>query len=235
MTLPSSGAISLNQMHVEAGGSSGSQVSMGDTDIRDMVLAPSFTQNSFSTYYGAKRAFVLSCNAGFGNIINPANSYTGDPETTTRSRGYSDGEFSNRTPATYGTIGNVNSQSNSNCRNSDYLSNSRICNFEASVVSTTATSTHFFTSIIFRISSSNQPGTQTPNNDNAFKRMSINGVVFARSAASYGSFHNSTPNEDVQWTWQHTFSPSQSFPNDSVAVPPFSASGQITKGIVAAV
>ena len=39
MTLPSSGAISLNQLHVEAGGSSGSQVSMSDTDIRDMVLA----------------------------------------------------------------------------------------------------------------------------------------------------------------------------------------------------
>ena len=235
MTLPSSGAISLNQLHVEAGGSSGSQVSMSDTDIRDMVLAPSFTQNSFSTYYGAKRAFVLSINAGFGNINTPANSYTGDPATVTRTRGYADGEFSNRTPATYGTIGNVNSQSNSNCRNSDYLSNSRITNFEASVLSTTSTSTHGNSSIIMRISSSNQPGTQTPNNDNAFKRIAINGVVFARSAGSYGSFVNSTPNEDVQWVWQHSISPAQSFPNDSVAIPPFSASGQITKGIVAAV
>ena len=51
MTIPSSGAISLNQLHIEAGGSSGSQVSMNDTDVRDMVLAASSTQNSFNTYY----------------------------------------------------------------------------------------------------------------------------------------------------------------------------------------
>ena len=33
MPLPSSGSISLNQIHVEAGGSSGTQCSLNDSDI----------------------------------------------------------------------------------------------------------------------------------------------------------------------------------------------------------
>lgn len=53
MALPSSGAISLNQMHVEAGGSSGSQVSLNDSDIRDMISKGSGSQMSFSEWYGA--------------------------------------------------------------------------------------------------------------------------------------------------------------------------------------
>ena len=40
MALPSSGnSISLNQMHVEVGGSSGSQVSINDADIRGLILS----------------------------------------------------------------------------------------------------------------------------------------------------------------------------------------------------
>ena len=232
MTLPSSGAISLNQMHVEAGGSSGSQVSMGDTDIRDMVLAPSFTQNSFSTYYGAKRAFVLSNTVGFGNITNPANTYTGDPANTTRLRGYNDGEFSNRSPSSYGQIGNVNSQFNTNCKNADYFNNNRVCFTEGSVLSTTATSTHTSSTIHFGISSIN---TNTPNSAASFQRISINGTVFARSAASFSNLNGGTANQDVQWLWSHTFSPAQSFTNDTVAVPPFTATGTATKIVVAAV
>ena len=53
MALPSSGAISLNQMHVEAGGTSGSQVSLNDADIRDMIDKSSGSQMCFSEWYGA--------------------------------------------------------------------------------------------------------------------------------------------------------------------------------------
>tara|TARA_B100000214_G_scaffold316450_1_gene249981 strand:- start:395 stop:1096 length:702 start_codon:yes stop_codon:yes gene_type:complete len=233
MTLPSSGAISLNQMHVEAGGSSGSQVSMGDTDIRDMVLAASFAQNSFSTYYGAKRAFVLSNTVGFGNITNPANAYTGDPATTTRLRGYNDGAFSNRTPGTYGFIGNVNSQSNTNCKNTDYFNNNRVCFTEGSVLSTTPSSTHASSTIHLGIDSIN---TTTANSAASFQRISINGTVFARSAASYSSMGTGPANQDVQWLWSfaHTF-PAQSFTDNTVAIPPFTATGTSTKIVVAAV
>ena len=53
MTLPSSGSISLNQMHVEVGGSSGSQVSINDSDIRGLIGKSSGATMSFSEWYGA--------------------------------------------------------------------------------------------------------------------------------------------------------------------------------------
>ena len=52
MPLPSSGAISLNQIHVEAGGSSGTQAALNDSDIRDMIGKSSGAQNAFNEYYG---------------------------------------------------------------------------------------------------------------------------------------------------------------------------------------
>ena len=56
MTLPSSGEISLNQLHVEAGGSSGSQAAMNDSDIRAMIGKGSTSQNAFNEYYGVSAA-----------------------------------------------------------------------------------------------------------------------------------------------------------------------------------
>jgi hypothetical protein len=53
MPLPSSGSqISLNQIHVEAGGSSGSQAALNDADIRAMIGKSSGASNAFSEYYG---------------------------------------------------------------------------------------------------------------------------------------------------------------------------------------
>jgi len=56
MALPSSGQISLNQIHIEAGGSSGSQAAMNDSDIRAMIGKGSTSQNAFSEYYGISAA-----------------------------------------------------------------------------------------------------------------------------------------------------------------------------------
>ena len=52
MPLPSSGTISLDQIHVEAGGSSGSQASLNDADIRAMIGKSSGASNAFNEYYG---------------------------------------------------------------------------------------------------------------------------------------------------------------------------------------
>ena len=52
MPLPSSGTISLNQIHVEAGGSSGTTASLNDSDIREMIGKSSGASNSFTDYYG---------------------------------------------------------------------------------------------------------------------------------------------------------------------------------------
>lgn len=69
MTLPSSGSISLNQMHIEVGGSSGSTVSINDSDIRALIGKGSGATMSFSEWYGAS-----SFTAETQLVITPANS-----------------------------------------------------------------------------------------------------------------------------------------------------------------
>lgn len=50
MPLPSSGTISLNQIHIEAGGSNNSQASLNDSDIRAMIGKANNALNAFSEY-----------------------------------------------------------------------------------------------------------------------------------------------------------------------------------------
>lgn len=66
MPLQTSGAISLNDMHIEAGGSSGTQVSINDQDIRDLISKSSGAQMSFSEWYGASSSPV-----DFSTISSP--------------------------------------------------------------------------------------------------------------------------------------------------------------------
>lgn len=56
MALPTSGALSLNQMHVEAGGSSGTTASLNDADIRGLISKGSGATMSFNEWYGASAA-----------------------------------------------------------------------------------------------------------------------------------------------------------------------------------
>lgn len=53
MALQTSGAISLNDIHVEAGGSSGTLAGLNDADIRDLIGKASGATMSFSEWYGA--------------------------------------------------------------------------------------------------------------------------------------------------------------------------------------
>jgi hypothetical protein len=52
MTLQDSGQISLNQIHIEAGGTSGTQASINDTDIRDIINVSSGSEIEFKDFYG---------------------------------------------------------------------------------------------------------------------------------------------------------------------------------------
>lgn len=63
MTLQTSGAISLNQIHVEAGGASGTTTSLNDIDIRYLTNVGSGTSSSFNTFYGKARHEV-TCGSG---------------------------------------------------------------------------------------------------------------------------------------------------------------------------
>ena len=69
MALPSSGAISLNQMHTEVGGSSGTTASMNDSDIRGLANKSSGAQMSFNEFHGLfynQRSITFTCgNATF--------------------------------------------------------------------------------------------------------------------------------------------------------------------------
>ena len=51
MALPSSGAISLNQIHTGAGGASGDLANLNDTDIRALIGKASEAEMSFSEFY----------------------------------------------------------------------------------------------------------------------------------------------------------------------------------------
>ena len=52
MALQSSGAISLDDMHVEVGGTSGTTCSLNDADIRALINVGGSTQQSIQQYYG---------------------------------------------------------------------------------------------------------------------------------------------------------------------------------------
>lgn len=58
MALQTSGYITLNQIHQEAGGSSGSLCSMNDSDIRALIGKGSGVQSSMSEWYGASNTIT---------------------------------------------------------------------------------------------------------------------------------------------------------------------------------
>ena len=53
MALPSSGELSLNEIHIEAGGSTGTECTINDTDIRALIGAASGSEMEFADWYGA--------------------------------------------------------------------------------------------------------------------------------------------------------------------------------------
>ena len=50
MALQTSGPISLNDMHVEVGGTSGTLCSVNDPDIRDLISRGANTSQNFQEY-----------------------------------------------------------------------------------------------------------------------------------------------------------------------------------------
>lgn len=53
MALQTTGAISLNDIHEEVGGTTGTTVSLNDADVRDLIGKASGATSSFSEFYGA--------------------------------------------------------------------------------------------------------------------------------------------------------------------------------------
>lgn len=70
MALQSSGAISLNEIHVEAGGNTGTQASINDSDIRGLIGKSSGTQMSFNEWYGASSSVTMTSAAQINSQDN---------------------------------------------------------------------------------------------------------------------------------------------------------------------
>jgi len=64
MGLQTSGAISLNQIHVEAGGSSGTLCAINNADIRALIGKSSGATMSFSEWYGASADWTSTMTVG---------------------------------------------------------------------------------------------------------------------------------------------------------------------------
>ena len=75
MALQTSGQISLNDLHVEAGGTSGTQASINDSDIRALISKASGAQSTFSGFYGASSS-ILSTTMTVGSYTD-SNAYIG--------------------------------------------------------------------------------------------------------------------------------------------------------------
>lgn len=73
MTLQSSGAISLNDIHIEAGGSSGTSASINDSDIRDIIGKSSGTNMAFSEWYGGSASSATA--TYIGRLLTTGNGF----------------------------------------------------------------------------------------------------------------------------------------------------------------
>ena len=86
MTLPSAGVLlSLNQIHVEAGGTSGTTVSLNESDIRGLISKDVNTSNSISEYYGASSVSIQSGDGFFYHHTmgqNPGNPFQPNPQNS---------------------------------------------------------------------------------------------------------------------------------------------------------
>ena len=76
MALPTSGNLTLNQIHIEAGGSSGTACTLNDTDIRGLNAASGYTIPTSSgsaieigDFYGATQALSFVINNGQSSYI----------------------------------------------------------------------------------------------------------------------------------------------------------------------
>ena len=85
MPLQSSGAISLNEMHIEAGGSSGTLCTINDSDIRGLISKGSGATMSFNEWYGASAAGLY--NSSSINYVGSHYQTTGGVTTQTLSAG----------------------------------------------------------------------------------------------------------------------------------------------------
>ena len=197
MALPTSGALTLDAIHVEAGGSTGTTCSLNDTDIRGLTPGSGKTINStqgttidFDDFYGASSGFSMTLTVGDRQTSSTVDYVT----TTTVNRGF-DSATGSLSPTS----------------NSGFLGG--------------ATITQLKNVGTFSISSGTPQlrmsvNSQVANNSSAFTTLTIGSSSLSRSNASYSSTTASA-------TWFWTGSPVAATTVTTASAPfaPFTASG----------
>ncbi len=196
MALPTSGNLTLNQIHVEAGGSSGTACTLNDTDIRGLNAASGYTIPTSSgsaieigDFYGATRALSFVINNG-------QSSYIGGGASQYGVNGWA-------IPGYYGKIttnvGSVNSGSTSN---SSFFGGNAV----ASAFATHHNLTGNIVINLYVYGSHN-------NVDSVFSGFAISNSVASSptytraNAASYTTNFNNSSNgqASTRWTWTSSF------------------------------
>ena len=197
MALPTSGALTLDAIHVEAGGTTGTTCSLNDTDIRGLTPGSGKTINStqgttvdFDDFYGASSGFSMTLTVGDRQTSSTVDYVT----TTTVNRGFDS------------LTGSLSPTSNSG-----FLGG--------------ATITQLKNVGTFAISSGTPQlrmsvNSQVANNSSAFTTLTIGSSSLSRSNASYSSTASS-----ATWFWTGSPVAATTVLSSTSAFAPFSASG----------
>ena len=105
MATPSSGAISLDQINVEAGGSSGSTISINDVQIRFLDSKSANATSSFDDFYGIEAGGGIMSVGGTVTTTSSTVNYQ-TTFTTTANRGFLESTSSGYGSITNNTISN---------------------------------------------------------------------------------------------------------------------------------
>lgn len=214
MTLPASGnAISMNQMHTEVGGTSGTTVSMNDSDIRVLTAKASNAQSDFNSFYGISAGLVSVM--GVGGVILTTFSTTNYVTTTTtrKFRGYSE-------TAEGGGVGSYGTMTNTS--DSNFLGGHTIvkCRLQETRTTTSGQTTVSGPFLVLTADSSSIANTNA-----SFTTLRIEVTDFQRSAATYnGIVSDARPGQAIvvsSWTWSG--SPIGTSFSAGTAITPFAA------------
>lgn len=177
MALQSSGQISLNDLHVEAGGTSGTQASMNDSDIRGLLSAAANSQMTFSGFYGASSS-ILSTTMTVGSFTD-SSAYI---QTT------SNGYHPNTATGVHGATGSP-------------VFGSMGSNSVSSIQSGAKISALVHNSLVgVRL----QIDDNAAVSNSGFTSLTVGSTTYARTAASFTSGSNLNNNSQGQvgtWTW----------------------------------
>lgn len=213
MAITASGAISLNDLHVEAGGTSGTTCSFNDADIRDILEKSSGASHSLGDYYSKKAPFTGSGTVGATNVYSAGSEYVA--ASNVRYRGYNSNTYNSNYPSgtAYGSLSPV--------QDSDYLSNNEVIACASSGNNNTNASVTGDITILLRVRN-NSGSANNINSDSSFKKLIINANTFNRSDATYTD--GGVGGIPSQWVWTAS---NQSIPNNQTSIMhPFPTPGQ---------